>query len=251
MKQVGLFSFLVFAAMTSKPQVSGTRTINTTGSTASAGGLVLEWSVGEMVAVQTLTSPNVVLTQGLLQPGVSSSAPLPVTLLFFTAKAVNGQTILSWATSQETNNHHFDIERSSNGVDFQRFEQAAGAGNSSIPKMYSVTDPTPYSSTYYRLKQVDVDGNYRYSTIIQFQLSLILVYGLYPNPTEGHLYLALNGSAKIAEISVMDMNGRVVLRKIIYPTATVQLDVSHLPSGSYFMAVQSSGAIWSGKFMKR
>ena len=250
MNKIILPIWLMPATITCRAQSIGTRTVNSTGATTSAGGLVLEWSVGEMVTVQTLVSPNVTLTQGVLQPGAFSDAPLPVTLLYFKGKAINGQALLNWATTKEINNHHFDVERSSNGIEFQIFKQVAGAGNSSIPAMYSVTDPGPYPTTYYRLKQVDINGNYRYSTIVQVQFSLILAYGLYPNPTKGHLYLSLNGDPKTVEVTVMDMNGRIVLRKIPNPTTRMQIDVNHLPNGSYFISVKSSGTVWSGKFVK-
>jgi hypothetical protein len=252
MKQIVLSFLLLSAIVTTKAQLSGTRTINTTGSTASAGGIVLEWSVGEMVAVQTLISPNVILTQGLIQPGASSGAPLPVTLLFFKGKAVNGQTVLSWATSREINSQHFDVERSSNAIDFTKFGQVAAAHNSSITTQYSLTDPGPYPSTYYRLKQVDMDGQYSYSRIVQIQLSQTLTFGLYPNPTNGVLNLSLKGNLEPVEVMVTDMKGRTVWRKIVDPVTTVQIDVSYLPGGSYFVTVQGGGNTrWSGKFLKQ
>lgn len=251
MKKIILSFFWMTTVVITQAQFIGTKTINTTGSTASGGGLILEWSVGEMVAVQTLISPNVILTQGLLQPGASSNAPLPVTLLFFKAKAVNGQALLSWATSQEINNHHFDVERSSNGVDFQIFKQVPGAGNSDIPKTYSLIDLTPYPSTYYRLKQVDADGRYNYSSIVQVQFSRTLTYGLYPNPTKGALYLSLNGDHKTVEVIITDVSGKNVLRKILNPTNTIQMNLSHLPNGSYFIKVQNGAAVWSAKFLKQ
>jgi hypothetical protein len=116
--------------------------------------------------------------------------------------------------------------------------------------MYSAKDSRPYPTTYYRLKQVDVDGNYRYSPIVQVQISLIVPYGLYPNPTKGRLYLSLNGNQTIVEVTVMDMNGRRVLRKVHNPTTGMEIDVNHLPNGSYFISVQRSGIVWSGKFVK-
>src|SRR5688572_12112715 len=88
MNKIILPIWLTLAVITCRAQSIGTRTVNSTGATTSAGGLVLEWSVGEMVTVQTLTSPNVMLTQGLLQPGASLDAPLPVTLLSFKGKAI-------------------------------------------------------------------------------------------------------------------------------------------------------------------
>ncbi len=250
MKLITEFAILMFAAATTRAQLISTRTINSSGSTASAGGIVLEWSVGEMVAIQTLTAPNVILTQGLLQPGASSGAPLPVTLLFFNGKSVNNQTVLSWTTSQEINNHHFDVERSLNGVHFQVLGQVPGAANSPVAKTYSFTDPGPYPDTYYRLKQVDVDGNYSYSTIIKVQLPQLLTHRIYPNPTKGPLYLSLAGNPQIAEVVVMDMNGRIMLRKVVNATNWIELDVSHLPRGSYFISVQRSGTVWSCKFVK-
>ena len=236
--------------VTAQGQTISTKTINTTGAGVSAGGITLEWSVGEMVAIQTFISPNNILTQGLLQPPVSANAPLPVTLLFFTAKRANQEALLSWATSREINNHHFDVERSPNGIDFQVLKQVAGAGNSAVPKTYSLTDPAPYLNTYYRLKQVDVDGKFSYSRIVPIQFTETFKYRLYPNPTKGTLYLAHNGSNKVLAVCISDMNGKIVLEKHIYPTNTISIDVNHLANGSYFIKVLGSSN-WSGKFVKQ
>lgn len=95
------------------------------------------------------------------------SAVLAVSLSNFTAVKQNNTAVLNWATATETNNAFFEIERSDNGNVYQTIGKIAGAGNSSIKKQYSFTDNTALTAavTYYRLKQINSDGDYKYSSI--------------------------------------------------------------------------------------
>ena len=83
-------------------------------------------------------------------------AILPITILSFTSeKSVNGN-ILSWATSEEINSDHFDVERSSNNISFNLLTKVNAAGNSAYVQHYGFTDAKPFEGTnYYRLKMVD------------------------------------------------------------------------------------------------
>lgn len=98
---------------------------------------------------------------GAFTPTVLSSlaAPLPVELVSFTSACSGNSVLLSWTTASETNNSHFTLQRSDDGVNFRDIAVITGANNSSQVNNYSFTDSEPVSGfAYYRLKQTDFNG---------------------------------------------------------------------------------------------
>lgn len=91
---------------------------------------------------------------------------LPVELLSFNATCQVDKIFVNWATASEANNDYFTLEKSSDGNDFLPIYTISGAGNSNSLLNYSYTDNSPYSITYYKLRQTDFDGQYTYSDII-------------------------------------------------------------------------------------
>lgn len=93
--------------------------------------------------------------------------PLPVELISFSGENKGEENLLLWSTASEINNDHFDVERSSDGESFRLLGKVPGNGNSTTELDYSFTDGHPDAGeNYYRLKQVDYDGTYKYSDII-------------------------------------------------------------------------------------
>jgi hypothetical protein len=117
--------------------------------------------------------------------------------------------------------------------------------------MYSLTDPDPGSRNYYRLKQVDLDGQFNYSHTVEIKLDPTFRCEVFPNPTRGMLYLSMEGGSEKAEMTVTDMSGKMVLRRILSLQTTAQIDVSHLSNGSYFVTIRRGGVTWSEKFLKQ
>ena len=84
------------------------------------------------------------------------------------------QNILSWATATETNNDHFEVERSSDAINFKTIKEIPGAMNSLETKKYVYVDSNPEPGiNYYRLKQVDLDGTYKYAPIVDVDNSCV------------------------------------------------------------------------------
>jgi hypothetical protein len=114
----------------------------------------------------------------------------PVELTSFTAKAVANDVELSWTTSTETNNQGFDIERASlpatPGQRWEKIGYVAGFGTTTEPKAYSFIDTKLETGSYtYRLKQIDLDGTYKYSEEVNVDVEVPIEYALeqnYPNP---------------------------------------------------------------------
>lgn len=248
MKKLLLVLQLLLLSVTIHAQSIGPQTLNTAGGKGNAGTLYLDWSVGE-IAVTTIGSSEILLSQGLLQPDAAYA--FPVTLIYFTGKAVDQQNELSWATSEETNNDYFEVERSSNGIIFSMLDRVSGAGNHNVKKTYSMTDASPYPHTYYRLKQVDYDGTTSYSSIIYVKQAASQRFSLYPNPTGGMLNLAAKEGGAPLHIVIYDFNGRKILQKTYLPASVMSIDVQHLIKGKYIMKVERGlEEIWSAPFLK-
>ena len=97
----------------------------------------------------------------------SEPVNLPIELLYFKVSGYNSDNILHWSTASEDNNDYFTIEKTKDGIDWEVVDREPGAGSSSNQLYYSSVDENVESIiNYYRLKQTDYDGKFKYSEII-------------------------------------------------------------------------------------
>ncbi|MFC6225711.1 right-handed parallel beta-helix repeat-containing protein [Hymenobacter artigasi] len=177
--------------------------------------------------------------------------PLPVELTDFTATAVkNLDAALLWHTAQEKNNDHFDVERSLNGTDFVKIGDVKGQGSKTTATEYALTDagigPKAKGLVYYRLKQVDTDGETSYSPVrtVAFTTALVPVITLFPNPATTGTQLDLTQlPTGRYQVSVLDATGRIVLNTTLEAGLAHALDLNTIASGTYNVLVrgQSNG----------
>lgn len=117
-----------------------------------------------------------------------SVIPLPIELLVFTAQLNERREVdLNWATATEINNDYFTVERSRDLVTYEVVGTQPGAGNSNHPLSYSDVDLKPYAGiSYYRLKQTDYDGSYKYFAPVSINLEGNAVFDVtvFPNPSD-------------------------------------------------------------------
>ena len=168
---------------------------------------------------------------------------LPIDLTSFTAEPKEDHVLLKWTTASEENNDHFDVERSSDGVQFNAIGSLIGSGTSATAAQYMLPDRAPLNGlNYYRLKQVDLDGQFEYSDIStaffrQKNGPLTMV----PNPGNSSVRVLLPQKAGAMIVQVIDATGRVVLA---VPTSEdqVQLCTVSLSTGLYsIQALTSEG----------
>ena len=185
------------------PDATYTETGN---SPANVGAVALRQSVTSM----TLTVDGLLV--GTDFP-LASTAPLPVTLLDFTAQLAGRAVQLDWHTASEQNADRFEVERSLDAKTFTYLSARPAAGTSSVAHAYAFTDsalPTGASTLYYRLRQVDVDGTATYSPVRAVAVaSSGAGLALFPNPTTR--LTTLTGTAAHATVHVLDALGRTVL----------------------------------------
>ncbi|MEO8762286.1 MAG: T9SS type A sorting domain-containing protein [Bacteroidia bacterium] len=180
---------------------------------------------------------------------------LPIELLSFTAVPNGSKVDLKWETATETNNAYFTIEKSKDGVLFTKLIDIPGAGNSTSQKDYYESDYQPYDGTsYYRLKQTDFNGAYKYfpMQIINFAASKSIL--VYPNPLNktDNISVKLNGY-KNEQVTVVlrDMQGREFFTKVLLSDENNQLfiiDEFHsIPEGTYIVTASSNDKIFNYK----
>ncbi|GAB3814530.1 hypothetical protein GCM10028895_07720 [Pontibacter rugosus] len=183
-------------------------------------------------------------------------APLPVTLIKFTAKAQKDGVILNWATASEVNNERFVIERSEDAKSFTMVGSIKGALNSHSTVYYSMVDANaPLGTVYYRLKQVDTDGTFKYSTVVAVEvvngINSKAVAILYPNPTSGLAKLNMSSlPTGMYTISIISMDGRVVKQLQLNTEVEQQLDFSNLTNGKYVLRLQGQRLQQTISFIK-
>ncbi len=171
--------------------------------------------------------------------------PLPVELTSFTSMATSNGVSLLWSTASEINNHGFEVERSFDGNIFSNIVFVNGAGTSTQSHNYSFTDKVDNNINgiiYYRLKQVDLNGQCNYSEILKVKYDMPLSYNLsqnYPNPfnpvTTIKYTVPQNGQVTI---KLYDITGREVKTLVNevknIGTYELKLKAENLASGVYF-----------------
>ncbi|MCR9252320.1 MAG: T9SS type A sorting domain-containing protein [bacterium] len=135
--------------------------------------------------------------------------PLPVELLHFSGSIKNGEAILEWATATEIDNHGFEIEKSIDGINFDYIGFIRGAGNTNELQEYNFTDNKFNHEAFYRLKQIDYDGDFEYSPVIYIlNPDAAKNISIFPNPLTSNSQLELGGiSIQNISFSVFDMAG--------------------------------------------
>ncbi|SDF76552.1 Por secretion system C-terminal sorting domain-containing protein [Dyadobacter soli] len=249
MKKLLLLASMLLCRRLSEAQSIGSSVVANGYGAGNAGEVYLEWSIGEP-AIATLQSGPNLLSQGFLQPDPAYA--FPVKLIYFNGKTTDSNNELHWATSEETNNSHFEMQKSPDGIHFQLMESVPGSGTIYVQKTYQVIDYTPYARTYYRLKQVDYDGTFSFSSIIFIRQADHSGFALYPNPAADMLYLSVKQNVGPLHIAVFKASGDVVLRQKCDAGDHIGVNIKPLPPGSYAVQVSGPGAVplWSSRFVK-
>jgi hypothetical protein len=181
---------------------------------------------------------------------VNGSGALPVSLISFTARQENNHALLLWKTASEINNKGFEIQRSNDGINWNKLGFVNGAVNSSVEKSYRFNDADPLpGKNFYRLVQYDLDDKTTFSTVVNVDIFKAGYYTLADNPGNGIYRLNIN-STNGAMISVSDMTGRRLISKHI-DAGIHQLDISKYAQGTYLLHLQIGTEIFAEKLIKQ
>ncbi|MFZ1455655.1 MAG: T9SS type A sorting domain-containing protein [Saprospiraceae bacterium] len=176
-----------------------------------------------------------------------STIPLPISLISFSANCQGNNVELYWSTATETNNDHFTVEQSSDGINFKAIGKIDSKGNGISTNDYAYTDENPgLNDNYYRLKQTDFDGNFSYSKVIKVHCEDDdNVLSVYPNPSiDGRINIILSNDAVV---TVMNALGKTIYTQC-YPLGQHVINLSP-DSGMYFINVLSGSRYQSQKIV--
>jgi len=178
---------------------------------------------------------------------------LPISLLSFKAHWVDNKIVLNWATAQELNARAFIVERSDDGQNFSAIGTVA-ATNTATRKAYSFEDRTPLKGiNFYRLKLIDQDESYKYSSIavINGSANLSADMKVFPNPVVDHITISHSKSFEGATIRIVSVTGAIMAQYAVAKNATqTSLNTSSLRAGQYFIKFTNQGKVITTSFVK-
>ena len=194
-------------------------------------------------------SPTIELTDVQGSPDrFIDGTPLPVELSSFSAGIISNGIKLNWRTETEVNNYGFEILRSTQNERWSLLGFVEGHGNSNSPEEYSFIDDNVTSGIYaYRLKQIDNDGTFEYSKVIEIDVDAPLGYELsqnYPNPfnptTTIKFSIPVTSNVKLSVFNILGEEVQIIVNETKEAGIhTINFDASQLNSGIYFYKLKT------------
>lgn len=190
---------------------------------------------------------------------ITIESALPVELLNFHLRPHPATVSLHWETAWELNNEGFEIHKSGNGRSWEYVGFVPGQGTSNERSLYRFEDSSPFPGlNYYRLKQLDVDGQFAWSPIQIIERGVAAGATpslLYPNPIKDHLYIRREVSAPPPQqIIISDLNGRMLIQEKpgAFTTDLSIINLGHLQPACYVLRlISASGEVESVRFIKQ
>ena len=169
-----------------------------------------------------------------------SEVPLPVTFASFETRQVEGEVLVEWATSFESNASYFEIERADDGKRFNSIGTIKAQGESGETTNYTFFDAAPIAGTnYYRIRQFDLDDQYTYTRIksVNFTPTVRSATFVSPNPTQNLLRIHSHKEVNWQQYRIFDLTGRMVQSDALKKEA--EIPVGHLDTGIYTILLDS------------
>ncbi len=219
------------------------------GGTSFSGGHTQ--SAGTFSAISTVGFSEQIFTLG----SGDAANPLPITLTSFTGKTVSNDNHLEWETASEINNDYFEVQRSPDGITYSTLKVIDGQGTTEQATRYKFIDINPLPGlSYYRLKQVDIDGAETVFNETRFIVKLSissgskkLSFSTYPNPTtEDNINIKLEADQNSSLlIQMYDLNGRVLYKNLLEP-GEIDAEIKIMPNervrkGIYILTMEQGG----------
>lgn len=192
------------------------------------------------------TNPNYLTWQSLTASQTTKPTPLPLTWLSFDYTKNSNGIELKWSTAEELNTASFEVERSKDGLSFQRLASLL-TNNLITTNYYRYIDAGAQGELFYRIKQVDTDGRYTYSKVLAIQaFSNNRNPKIFPNPVKDQLFVQ---NAERALVNIYDPAGRRVLTVSLQSSSPINLQ--SLVAGSYFIEIIEGLQYYRLQFIKK
>jgi hypothetical protein len=215
----------------------------------------------DVIGVMTQFSSTSVSAGYQIQPRYYATdfpaATVPVELISLSANVSGKSVTINWSTATEKNNMGFEIQRSSDKLSFAKIGYVNGSGTSTEIKRYSFADNNVLSAkSYYRLKQMDYDGSYKYSSVVEAEIGAISSFSLdqnYPNPfnpsTQIKYSLLSNSNVKVTIFNALGESVKELVNEVQQSGVHIMnFNAAGLSSGVYFYSIQANAVDGSKNF---
>jgi len=213
-----------------------------------------------MNVVRYFGDANVGVSGGVGGVILKSALPpvVPVELTSFTAASLNGTVTLNWTTATEVNNRGFEVERSSDNTNYSVVGFINGNGTTTETQNYSFVDKNLAQGTYYyRLRQIDFNGQFEYSNVAEAIVSAPIEFSLnqnYPNPFNPSTKIAYSvpvaGNVKLAVYNLLGQEVSTLVDGFKEAgNYELNFDASNLTSGTYIYKIETAQFTQARKMM--
>ena len=203
---------------------------------------IIDSNATSTVFILDTAAANTVFRGIAFTPGTNT---VPVKWISFTGETRYSSNVLRWVTASELNNAGFEVERSMDGENFKQIAFVKGNGTTSTVSKYEYIDYGA-SNAYYRLKQVDFDGQFEYSKTVAVKNADMLVE-LTPNPFTNTIEISSNKNIVSAEI--VDITGKTRIAEVINGM-NVTINTADLSNGIYFIRINNGETVITKRIIK-
>ncbi len=166
---------------------------------------------------------------------------LPSTGVTLSAVLANNDVTLNWKTLTEVNSKKFEIERSTDGINFVKVGEKAAAGYSVTDISYNHVDPNMSADIYYyRLKIIDLDNRFTYSNNAIVRKGSVKSISVFPNPVTDYTNIEFTNAKGVYSISIINQAGQILQVRKAEINGTVQyvrIEKGSLPTGMYHVRI--------------
>ena len=180
-------------------------------------------------------------TRGVIIDDLTISQPIVLSaeMAAFEAEKNKEGVLLKWTTASEVKNDYFAIEKSRDGKQWLEIAKVNGAGYSIKMTDYNVQDNKPSDGlSYYRLKQVDFDGQETYSDIVSIEFDYADIFSVFPNPAYNNQELVIDSKILVNDLRVKIIDHKGVLIQNSLPILG-SISLQDIPPGSYLLSLYS------------
>lgn len=195
---------------------------------------------------------NTILSKAAID-NFSSSGFTETDLQSFTGEITPLQTVqLNWTTSLEINSDYFIVEKSNDNIHFTAIDSVAAINTGRFMINYKSKDNNPSQGiNFYRLKMVDILGNYKYSQLVVIRLTNSTVPLIFPNPATNDVNI-LQGTDAIQTVSIYDLSGRLMMRNNNDNKNTlINIKLYNLARSVYIVEIKTVNNTYRNKLLKR
>jgi hypothetical protein len=172
---------------------------------------------------------------------ITVSGTIPVIGLSLMAQKREQKIALQWFTLSEYNSSHFELERSNDGLRFEKITQVAAAGSSNSRRDYGYIDAMPLNgNNHYRIRQVDRDGKAAYSTVQLVRMDKQQPFAVFPTITSD--VVSITGIDRPVQLRLYNAAKQLVQHSISN-NGTTRLSLQKLPAGSYWLLMERDGVL--------